>query len=551
MGSPIDRTAKTALDSNLVNGNVSDAPKMKANNDVIYNYSDTLNSAIDTHAASAILPHADSSVTEQKIRDGAVTTAKIADLAVTRPKLAVGAVGSSQLDPTLLTDFGDVAVQAEFDKRGINVQKFGAKGDYNTTTGIGTDDTAAIQAAIDYAEDNNLKLYVPRLNFKIAGSLQLRRSTAIESDSGIFYYTGNGTCILAEGTPTSDIYPNIRGLGVIKAGLDRVGVGMSVKKSRMGGHFVDCFISGFEYGVIHSDAAGTSFLNFFERCSFRYNKIGISLLVDSNGVTLNNCLVNNNTDIGVLIADAYNVRILNTEFESNGQKTGGHAISISHGISILIQGNYFEANGYTDTNSAVIHIGGYGTSYSYQPQIVSNYFNATGAHTTIKIVECQTVYITGNNFNQDHPPTYDIDIASMNSTIWSFIMGNRPSGSGDTKLNKAAINNSAWVQHGNSLFKQIMEIFGNNTAFVWHDDVNSSTAKIDHLNDKLRLFNKAGVNYWTFNGATQQATITCETGTTAQRASAPPAGRMYFDTTLGKPIWWNGSVWKDATGTTV
>jgi hypothetical protein len=28
-------------------------------------------------------------------------------------------------------------------------------------------------------------------------------------------------------------------------------------------------------------------------------------------------------------------------------------------------------------------------------------------------------------------------------------------------------------------------------------------------------------------------------------------GMPFFDTTLGKPIWWNGSAWKDATGTTV
>lgn len=28
-------------------------------------------------------------------------------------------------------------------------------------------------------------------------------------------------------------------------------------------------------------------------------------------------------------------------------------------------------------------------------------------------------------------------------------------------------------------------------------------------------------------------------------------GFEYFDTTLGKPIWWNGNDWVDATGTTV
>lgn len=28
-------------------------------------------------------------------------------------------------------------------------------------------------------------------------------------------------------------------------------------------------------------------------------------------------------------------------------------------------------------------------------------------------------------------------------------------------------------------------------------------------------------------------------------------GYQFYDTSLGKPIWWSGSVWKDASGTTV
>ena len=45
----------------------------------------------------------------------------------------------------------------------------------------------------------------------------------------------------------------------------------------------------------------------------------------------------------------------------------------------------------------------------------------------------------------------------------------------------------------------------------------------------------------------------CAGCTTAGR---PPGGsisvgHIAFDTTLGIPIWWDGSVWKDATGTTV
>jgi hypothetical protein len=40
-------------------------------------------------------------------------------------------------------------------------------------------------------------------------------------------------------------------------------------------------------------------------------------------------------------------------------------------------------------------------------------------------------------------------------------------------------------------------------------------------------------------------------GTTAQRPASPNTFWMYFDTTIGKPIWWNGTNWKDATGATV
>lgn len=40
-------------------------------------------------------------------------------------------------------------------------------------------------------------------------------------------------------------------------------------------------------------------------------------------------------------------------------------------------------------------------------------------------------------------------------------------------------------------------------------------------------------------------------GTTTQRPPSPVQGQYYFDTTVGKPIWRNGSNWVDATGSTV
>jgi len=40
-------------------------------------------------------------------------------------------------------------------------------------------------------------------------------------------------------------------------------------------------------------------------------------------------------------------------------------------------------------------------------------------------------------------------------------------------------------------------------------------------------------------------------GPTSARPGTTVVGFNFYDTTLGKPIWWNGSAWKDAAGTTV
>ncbi len=42
-----------------------------------------------------------------------------------------------------------------------------------------------------------------------------------------------------------------------------------------------------------------------------------------------------------------------------------------------------------------------------------------------------------------------------------------------------------------------------------------------------------------------------KSGTTAQRPAQTTIGLMYFDTTIGKPIWYNGTNWIDSVGTTV
>jgi len=48
----------------------------------------------------------------------------------------------------------------------------------------------------------------------------------------------------------------------------------------------------------------------------------------------------------------------------------------------------------------------------------------------------------------------------------------------------------------------------------------------------------------------QQSSV--RSGTTSDRPSqALQTGFSYYDTTLLKPIWWDGTAWRDATGTKV
>jgi hypothetical protein len=70
--------------------------------------------------------------------------------------------------------------------------------------------------------------------------------------------------------------------------------------------------------------------------------------------------------------------------------------------------------------------------------------------------------------------------------------------------------------------------------------INQATGKVVRLGDDGTLL---------YDGLHVQRGLS---GLTAERPTGNRfTGMLYYDTTLGKPIWWNGSVWKDSAGTTV
>ena len=68
---------------------------------------------------------------------------------------------------------------------------------------------------------------------------------------------------------------------------------------------------------------------------------------------------------------------------------------------------------------------------------------------------------------------------------------------------------------------------------------------IDQLMNLLRLYFSQIDNF-------TKGVLLPSSGITADRPTAGLViGLFYFDTTLGIPIWWDGSNWVDATGATV
>ena len=79
-----------------------------------------------------------------------------------------------------------------------------------------------------------------------------------------------------------------------------------------------------------------------------------------------------------------------------------------------------------------------------------------------------------------------------------------------------------------------------------------SQVHFDLFNNQLRVyFNTLDAA----NVQTQQAITTLSTpsaGTTALRPSTSlQVGQIYFDTTINRPIWWDGTNWINAAGTVV
>lgn len=174
----------------------------------------------------------------------------------------------------------------------VNVKDYGAKGDGTT------DDTAAVQAAINAAE---LKYYQGGTVFFPAGVYKITGSGLIHNasdtsltilgegpSSTLLSFTGTGTCLTIDTPPSNVSYFSMKG---VQFGGNYTNNGFWIKNYVNNGLIESCNFSAFQYAIKLGDVYATTFIN----CNFRNYTCGIT--------GTSTTIANNNSFIGLNFGD--------------------------------------------------------------------------------------------------------------------------------------------------------------------------------------------------------------------------------------------------------
>jgi hypothetical protein len=168
----------------------------------------------------------------------------------------------------------------------INAKMFGAKGDYNISTGIGNDDTIPIQFAINYAISTNNIFVLPKGVYKTTSTLSVTNGLymkgVFETDSrgagSLLYYTGTGTAIDCSNNGNWLYAPKFQHFRIHSSG--NANIGLKFSKVTEADILDVHFNQGFNTALYLNNTTITN----IERCDFSANKIGIMFAHETSDV---------------------------------------------------------------------------------------------------------------------------------------------------------------------------------------------------------------------------------------------------------------------------
>jgi hypothetical protein len=222
----------------------------------------------------------------------------------------------------------------------VSVKDFGAVGDWNgtqTSPGTGTDDTLAIQAAIDYCITNGAGLFFPPGRYRTTAPLVIDRSFNTEDPiNGSMYGIAllgadpascqiasdhNGVCIDFRGGAGAGwhTYFTFSGLGLLKANYGRNAGSIGLKMDQSVYFNIQNFdTSFFEYGIYGTDCLSGSFSN----GSIRLNNYGFKFLKGTrshpNNISFRGVIILNNQIYGGSLIKPSTFNFIGGSIESNG-----------------------------------------------------------------------------------------------------------------------------------------------------------------------------------------------------------------------------------------
>ena len=448
----------------------------------------------------------------------------------------------------------------------INVLDYGAVPDYYLANGSvnpsATDNTAAIQAAIDAASNRSgAIIYLPEGGYGISASLEIadmwnlhfkgagKYATSILPLSG---FSASDNCLLQVGSGTNDVRRTIiSDMGVlanVSAGDDLHGIrvnsyynveinnvlatsGEIVTRETAGVYLEDClhvkifecnFHNGFGYGLMIGTAGEIQ----IEQSVFEETPASIVNLALSGPVLISNCYFGTLTPRTIPVTPNSNEKHIDfSRYRSTGlQISNCYIAGCKFGVdtaqvdNLVIDGNIFK-----DCTR-------YGVSRrddNFFAVISNNVFDDCGTDGS------STNPATGTTDPDTSPFCCDIYLGSNLFGNPVTVVGNSSNTAGDA------------TDFGRPMAIAFGSATNNRLTLVAN---NTSTQNVAYVNVS------SGTDYYVtqYQAYSNGSLIGSTSGTTANRPTIGLlTGLMYFDSTLGKPIWWNGTVWKDAAGTTV
>ena len=249
----------------------------------------------------------------------------------------------------------------------------------------------------------------------------------------------------------------------------------------------------------------------------------------------------------------------------SGSLFSSHIIPINNGRSIGNSSNPFNQSYFTEF---FINDGGSLLDYIFRINATSN-----DLEFGINTLGTTAVFDTKYTLNSTGTPSNDTDLIpkSYADATYSAIGSVGGDNLGDHLATEDIQMDGNWIKDAGNVVSQyaelsIADINGLNVVDFANISADASFSKLLRLTPRLTSADGGvpaeGQIYWNitenrpkaYDGTSHKSFLLDgderQSGTTANRPSTPPTGKFYLDTTLNLPIWYNGTNWIDATGTT-